>query len=126
MDIHEERDDNLYRITHYDERGVCVNDQWLTQSFIITPSSLLAHWKPQSVDELHPSSWQPILSIQPHLLLIGTGVHSINIDPKQLAPLYEAHIAVECMSTPAACRTFVALSQEGRSVAAALLIDLKE
>ena len=40
-----------------------------------------------------------------------------------LAPLTAKRIGVETMGTPAACRTYNVLSQEGRPVLAALLVE---
>ncbi|MFM6978699.1 MAG: MTH938/NDUFAF3 family protein, partial [Methylophilaceae bacterium] len=44
------------------------------------------------------------------------------IHPKLSAPLIQAQIAVECMTTAAACRTYNILMAEGRKVLAGLIV----
>ncbi len=60
---------------------------------------------------------------QPEVLLIGTGSRQHLLDRGILAPLLRSGIGVECMSTPAAARTYNVLMAEGRRVIAALLTE---
>ena len=54
--------------------------------------------------------------------VLGLGEQGKILPHKQLIGLHNQRIGVECMSNAAACRTFIALSSEGRQVAAALII----
>ena len=60
---------------------------------------------------------------QPEVLLIGTGARQHMLDRDILTPLQRSGIGVECMSTPAAARTYNVLMAEGRRVIAALLTE---
>lgn len=60
---------------------------------------------------------------QPEVLLIGTGTRQHLLDRSVLSPLLKRGVGIECMSTPAAARTYNILMAEGRQVIAALLIE---
>ena len=64
-----------------------------------------------------------IIDKAPEILLIGTGSKHKIIPGELLANLYDAKIAVEVMSTAAACRSYRLLASDNRSVTAALLIN---
>ena len=61
------------------------------------------------------------LAPPPAILLIGTGVEMTVLEGEARDILRAAGIAVECLGTGAACRTFNVALAEGRSVAALLL-----
>ncbi len=110
------------QIRSYRAGEITVNNTVYRQSLIITADKLLSDWPPQSFSDLSPAQWNSILNLKPQIVLLGTGIKFIMPKPSLLAPLYQEHIAVESMDTAAACRTFMALTAEGRSVLAALLI----
>ncbi|HVE44308.1 MAG TPA: Mth938-like domain-containing protein [Gammaproteobacteria bacterium] len=118
-------DDNqsIYQIRAY-EPGVMVqvNDERLTQSFIITPSKLYKNWAPLSAHSLTPDAFSLFLDLKPDVLLLGTGTQHVLLTPDIYAVLINAGIGVEIMNTGAACRTYNALSAENRHVAAGLII----
>lgn len=60
---------------------------------------------------------------QPEVLLVGTGTRQHLLPMDILAPLMRQGIGVECMTTPAAARTYNVLMAEGRRVIAALLTE---
>ena len=55
------------------------------------------------------------------VLFIGTGPQIAHLPPEFRAKLEGAGLAVEIMSSPAACRTYNVLLSEGRRIAVALL-----
>lgn len=55
------------------------------------------------------------------VLVLGTGATFKMIDPRLRQVLRQRGTVVECMATPAACRTFNVLLVEDRKVAAALI-----
>lgn len=115
--------DAYYRIREYKAGQITINDQVYARSLIVTGSRLIDNWSPQSFSELKTEHWAPVLELRPDIVLLGTGLKFIMPKPLLLSPLYQHHIAVESMDTAAACRTFTALSSEGRAVLAALLIQ---
>lgn len=111
-----------YHIRAYKPGAVTVNDTVYNKSLIVSAYALIPDWAPQSLDELKDEHLKPILEIKPEIVLLGTGVTFKMPPPKQIAPLYQRKLGVECMDTGAACRTYAALMSEGRKVVAALLI----
>lgn len=69
-------------------------------------------------DEQAPAPRDPN---QPEVLLVGTGSRQHLLPMEVLAPLMRQGIGVECMTTPAAARTYNVLMAEGRKVMVALL-----
>jgi uncharacterized protein len=115
---------SLYQIRSYEPGRIQVNEQIFTQSLILSPHQLIDNWLPQSVHDLKPDSFKQIPDLKPNIdiLLIGTGKQLIFILLELYGDLINHGIGVEIMDTAAACRTYNALSAEGRNVAAALII----
>jgi uncharacterized protein len=111
-----------YQIRAYRAGCIQVNDKMLTNSIIVSPDVLIEDWMPQSVDELTALSFEVILPHKPDILLIGTGSTHVFLTVEIYGELINQGIGVEIMDTSAACRTYNALSAEGRNVIAALLI----
>jgi uncharacterized protein len=91
-------------------------------SVIVTAGTVLAPWRPRTVDELVEADFEPLLALGPEVVLIGTGPRQQFPSPAMLALLHSLRIGVEIMDTAAACRTYNVLAAEGRSVAAALML----
>ncbi|MDO4878396.1 MAG: Mth938-like domain-containing protein [Neisseria sp.] len=53
---------------------------------------------------------------RPEVILVGTGEKQQFLPPKTVAALAARGIGLECMTTAAACRTFMILQGEGRRV----------
>jgi uncharacterized protein len=99
-----------------------VGDATHRSSLIVTASTLIERWRPARMDDLQPADLEPIVALQPAVLLIGSGARQQFPDRAVLASLYAARIGFEIMDTGAACRTYNVLVAEGRDVAAALLL----
>ncbi|MDD9910637.1 MAG: MTH938/NDUFAF3 family protein [Ahrensia sp.] len=90
-------------------------------SILCLPSGIYA-WAPQTPADLEPSSFETVLDEDGiELLLIGTGVDLVPLQPASRERLEARGMRVEMMGTGAAARTFNVLLAEGRAVAAALL-----
>ena len=112
-----------FQLRSYKPGSIVVNDTTYNKSIIISADNINHEWQPQSVDELQASDWKTIIDKAPEILLIGTGSKHKIIPGELLANLYDAKIAVEVMSTAAACRSYRLLASDNRSVTAALLIN---
>ena len=97
-------------------------EEILTRSVVIMPSTLIRDWPPQHSSEVSATHFEPIAALQPELVLFGSGRRVKFPDPRVLKPLKDRGIGVEVMDTGAACRTYNILVAEGRLVAAALLM----
>ena len=112
-------------IRSYSNGAVHVGDQILHRSCIVTPDSVIADWRPTTVDDLLESDLEPLLALagaaKPQLVLLGTGAtHRFPPAPIRGA-FVKAGVGLETMDLGAACRTFNVLVQEDRRVCAALL-----
>ena len=122
MPLTEDTNKCRYQIRAYRPGEITINEAVYTKSLILTSESLICDWGPQTLAELTAQHLEKILELQPEIILLGTGGEFIMPPTALLAPIYERKLSVDCMDTGAACRTFIALSSEGRNVAAALLI----
>jgi uncharacterized protein len=102
---------------------VQVNEQRYTQALIVTPGELLADWPARNFASLSEADFSYFLALKPEVVLLGTGPQHRFAHPQLYRALTQAGIGVECMSTPAACRTYNILSDEDRIVAAGILFE---
>jgi uncharacterized protein len=94
----------------------------------ITRNSILSTqraepWDVACFDSLDASHFAPLAARKPELVLFGSGARQRFPQPAWLRPLIDAGIGIETMTTPAACRTWNVLINEGRQALAALLIE---
>lgn len=108
--------------TGYGEGFVLVNGQRFERNLIVLPERLIAAWDVESFESLSARDFDFLLSLQPEILLLGTGERSRFPHPRLTTGLVAANVGLEVMDTRAACRTYNVLVEEGRKVAAALLI----
>lgn len=94
----------------------------VTHSIILSAQGLISDWEPSSLAELTANHIEIINSLEPALVLLGTGARLQFPASEILSPLHKMGIGVEIMDTAAACRTFNVLMSEGRKVAAALFM----
>ena len=123
MKLHLTQADGENLITAYSEQSISVNHQRFEHSLIVAPTQLISDWKTSAFKQLQESDFEKIASLKPEVVLLGTGKQHHFIHPKLIKVLTEANIAVECMSTDAACRTYNILMSEGRKVVAALIFE---
>jgi len=112
--------DNM--VTGYGAHFVAVNGKSHFESLIVTPSQLIDAWGPEQFEDLHAAHMAPLVALKPAIVLLGTGSRLRFPATPVLRPLIEARVGFEVMDVWAACRTYNVLAQEGRSVAAALIL----
>lgn len=118
--MNEDTSDALCQITHYDQNSITVSGTVYCQAIVVFPDRVIAEWRPQSLQEISDNDLEPILSVEPEILIIGVGARPLRLSP-YLRQLLENHnIGVETMTTAAACRSYMALLSEGRRMAAIL------
>lgn len=109
-------------ITGYGDGWVEINAVRYERTMIVMPNQLIHDWHAQDFDALAEADFETLLALMPEVVLLGTGTRHRFIHPRLTRQLTEAGISVECMDTPAACRTYNILMAEGRHVLAALLM----
>lgn len=92
-------------------------------SLVVTATTLIERWRPRSMEDLSREDLDPVLALQPEVLLLGSGMRQKFPDRALLAALYQSRVGFEIMDTGAACRTYNVLVAEGRNVVAALIVE---
>ena len=75
--------------------------------------------QPEALTAAH---FERLVSMDPELVIFGSGTRLRFVPPALLRALMAARIGIETMDTPAACRTYNVLVSEHRRVLAALLV----
>ena len=101
---------------------MAVNGVRYETSLIVMPDRIEEDWKVENFDSLAEDNMEALAALKPELVLLGTGDALRFPDPRLLVNLSHAGIGAEVMDTRAACRTYNILMEEGRNVAAALII----
>lgn len=123
MDLVHERPDYDYVLRGADGRSALVNDRRLQASFIISPDRLVEDWAAADVTRLEPAHLEPLLALDPEVLVLGTGDIQGFPPPGTLAACLARGVGLEAMTNAAAARTFNVLASEGRRVVAGFLLD---
>jgi uncharacterized protein len=107
--------------TGYSDDCVMVNRESFNTSIVVLTSEVRADWDVPGFDALSEAHFEYFLALRPEVLLLGTGTQQRFPHPRLYRALTNAGIGVECMTTPAACRTYNILVEEDRKVVAAIL-----
>ncbi|HEY8243593.1 MAG: Mth938-like domain-containing protein [Vicinamibacteria bacterium] len=99
-----------------------VGTEEVRDNVVLTPRTVVHGWAPRGFDVLTADDFAALLAHEPEIVILGTGTAHRFPHPRLLAALSAAHVGVESMATPAACRTFNILSGEGRRAIAALIV----
>ena len=112
-----------YYIRAYDTESITINEMLYTSSVIISPFKLITDWEPKSLENLRSEHVHTVLSLNPEVVIFGTGKKFIFPVKEKLKLFLQKRIGIEFMDTGAACRTYTALMSEGRKIVAALIIN---
>lgn len=127
MKLHLTQSDGSNLITGYAEDYIEINRQRYSNSLIVTADALIADWLTSTqpllaFEHLADNAFEKIILLKPEVVLLGTGKTHRFLHPRIYQPLTRQGIALECMTTAAACRTYNILMSEGRNVAAMLIL----
>jgi uncharacterized protein len=123
MQLNHELPDYNYALRAADGGMAKVNDRLLTSSFLLTPDTLVEQWPVRTLSELTPELMQPLLALNPALVLLGTGEQQRFPSAAVMAACLTRGIGIEAMTNAAAARTYNVLAGEGRRVAVAMVLD---
>ncbi len=110
-----------YQIRSFQPGMLKINELTFTSSMIVSPSVIMA-WPVSAIDKLTREAFDEIITLQPDIVLIGTGASLTFPDIATYGHLINLGLGVEIMDTHAACRTYTVLSSEERNVVAALIV----
>ena len=122
MKIHHDSYAGINRITSYGHYHVTVNGTTYSKSLIVTPTSIIDDWPPQTFDQILVEHMEALLQLNPEVVIIGTGPRQQFPGPEFWAGDWRKSVGMEFMDTPAACRTYNILAAESRRVAAGLIM----
>lgn len=122
MKFQPEQSDGFNLITRYESGKLWVLDQPHEAHVVVPWRGLVQPWHGAPDQTLNGSHFEQTLTLNPELVIFGSGSRLKFPPMPVLEPLYQARVGVETMDTAAACRTFNVLASEGRRVVAALLI----
>ena len=112
--------DSLF-IRSVSDQGIRVEDTMYRQPIIVSAAELITEWPATSAEGFTEALLQPIIDLQPEIVLIGTGRKQVFLPPELMMFFYRREVGFEVMTTAAACRTFNVLISEARNAVAALL-----
>lgn len=101
---------------------VMVNGERFDTSIVVCAHEVRSDWGGAGFDALGETDFAYFIDLKPDVLLFGTGARQRFAHPRLYRALTDAGIAVEFMTTPAACRTYNILVAEDRKVVAAVLL----
>lgn len=107
--------------TGYETDHVRVNGERFDGNIVVYGNEVHLDWFDSDFSELTEAHFDYFLNLLPEILLLGTGSLQRFVHPRLYGKLTNAGIGVECMDTPAACRTYNFLAEENRKVVVAIL-----
>lgn len=100
-----------------------IGNEVLHNNLLLTVEHEIHDWGIEDIGKLDEQSLETILGDAPEMIVVGTGWKPI-FPPRELVfSMARRGIGFETMDTPAACRTFNILINEGRRAAAALIVN---
>jgi uncharacterized protein len=110
-------------VTAYGDGYIAINGEQYSASLVVQPASLDTDWPVNSVTELTAEHFARLVATGADILILGTGKRQQFPSLALMRPVIEAGRSVDVMDTAAACRTYNILMAEGRTVAAALIVE---
>lgn len=117
-----ERHQTANLVTAVSASGIRIGEREYSTSLILSPTQIMPDWGMSTMEGLTIDRLGPALSLDPEVLLLGTGVQTRFPPGALLAELSSRRIGFEAMDTASACRTYNVLAHEDRAVVAALIV----
>ncbi len=103
------------------EEGVLVVNDERHQGCVLVAADTVSSLPLAVVEDITLEALAAAITLQPDILLVGTGRRQHFLPPSLVRALSERGVGVEVMDTVAAARTYNVLVTEGRRAAAVLL-----
>jgi uncharacterized protein len=114
---------DVQTISAYGPGWVAVGAEKITYSVILSSRGDRIAWATGRFEDLDAAHFEQLAQVQAEVVIFGSGSRIRFPQAAWLQPLMARRIGIETMDTPAACRTYNILAQEGRDVAVALLLE---
>lgn len=124
MQLLQERPDFAIVLRGANGASALVNERTLQSSFIATPGTLIEDWAVGDAATLSAADLEPLLALDPELIVLGTGGAQVFPPAEALAACLTRGVGIEAMTNAAAARTFNVLASEGRRVVAGFVLGV--
>lgn len=104
------------------DHEIIINDTSYCNSLVLGARLLIDDWPVRGLSDLNEVTVGPLLEHAPELVVIGSGQRAGFPTPRIQHLFLQRGIGLECMSLPAACRTFNVLMSENRRAVAGLIL----
>ena len=111
-------------ITRQEPGRLWVGNTAFAHSLLVPWVGAVQAWGPLAFEDLSATHFERIAALKPEVVIFGSGPRLRFVPPALMRVLIEQRVGVETMDSAAACRTYNVLASEGRSVVAALLLDV--
>lgn len=122
MELSLERPEDFLFVRRVEDDAVTVVDRRFTRSFLLARTQVIEDWPVTGAEELDPESIEPILALEPEVVLLGTGTRLAFPSAEVQAAFLRKGMGIEVMDNAAAARTHRVLASEGRNVVVAFLL----
>ena len=122
MQLTEHRNERQLFVRKADANSVTVIDRVYTRSLVLDTDRVIEDFPPRRVEDLDAPAIEKILSLEPEVVLLGTGARITFPPAAVLAEFLKRRIGLEAMDNAAAARTFNVLIGEGRRAVAVFLL----
>ncbi len=123
MELSLDRPEDFLYVRHADAHSVTVVDREFRASFILARDRVIGGWPLHDVAAMTTEHAEPILALNPDVVLLGTGAYQQFPSQAVLAAFLQRGVGIEVMDNAAAARTWNVLAGEGRKVVAAFVLD---
>ena len=122
MQLTEHRNERQLFVRQADASSVTVIDRVYTRSLLLDTERVIEDFPPRRVEDLDASAIEKVLSLEPEVVLLGTGARITFPAAAVLAEFLKRRVGLEAMDNAAAARTFNVLIGEGRRAVAVFLL----
>ena len=122
MQLTEHRNERQLFVRKADANSVTVIDRVYTRSLVLDTDRVIEDFAPRQVEDLDALAIETVLSLEPEVVLLGTGARITFPPAAVLAEFLKRRIGLEAMDNAAAARTFNVLIGEGRRAVAVFLL----
>jgi len=122
MQLTEHRNERQLFVRNADAASVTVIDRTFTRSVLLDAERLIEDFSPRRVEDLDASAIEKVFSLEPEVVLLGTGARITFPPAAVLAGFLKRGVGLETMDNAAAARTFNVLIGEGRRAVAVFLL----
>ncbi|MDQ6648040.1 MAG: Mth938-like domain-containing protein [Pseudomonadota bacterium] len=122
MDLSLDRPEGYLFVRRVGDQSIVLADRELDHSFLLTIDQVIEHWPVDSARQLDENHVEALLSMQPELVLLGTGSQQTFPAAAFMAGFLRKGVGIEVMDNAAAARTYNLLAGEGRRVVAGFIL----